>query len=125
MKKKNRKQRREMETFPLRCGRENGEYLELHRKGNVSISLLCFLFFFFILFSFFLFCFVEVIDFSCYVYFYNFIMKENRKGRNEEKGGAKRGKKNKKDEGGKIEKGCRDLPALLYLRSKWGVSFNS
>lgn len=30
MKKKNRKQRREMETFPLRCGRENGEFNELH-----------------------------------------------------------------------------------------------
>ena len=41
MKKKNRKQRREMETFPLRCGRENGEYLELHIPQVLYQSFEC------------------------------------------------------------------------------------
>ena len=41
MKKKNRKQRREMETFPLRCGRENGEYLELRIPQVLYHSFEC------------------------------------------------------------------------------------
>ena len=54
-------------------------------------------------------------------------MKEKRNGRNEEKGVKKKIKrkerrKSAKDEERETEKGCRGLPALLYLRSKWGVS---
>ena len=41
MKNKNRKQRKETETFPLRCGRENGEYLELRIPQVLYRSFEC------------------------------------------------------------------------------------